>query len=392
MDEPSLSVEAVRAGLPDDGGTIHEYARSRSRYKPKKKGFKRRGGLLGRKGIKSHEKKNTHAPNKNKVVNSVTRIKDRKMEVVERVLGRVEVGRLSRPSSSGENWGLNRYGWWLLEKYVAGDLNGALSHHCVPLSMSAPQISAFPEIASRQAVSLGEGVQRAGAGPTGLSDLRIPGWGDSRIFSFVDTSCPPPRCLGLIPPSLPPPRPLALPRGLAVTVYSSRSVIVEPCTALFRERLVVAQRAVRSRIALLLSKSFCHDNEVRRLFSLREMGDGATALTVGGGNVANKRARLVELVQMGALGALKSLRMTQEELRLFGDKPTDLGGAGEDSIFTDDFKDDVELGEGGLLKSLGGGIKCLATYAVASPVIPDCTLLLPPYGTQKMTRNHSTNY
>ena len=140
--------------------------------------------------------------------------RDKKWEVVERVIGggteRSSVHGSPTPSPSaplpvgGENWGLDRYGWWLIEKYVGGELEGSVSRNSVPVSVPSSWVESHPEEASKLAVALGDGAAR---GPTGLADLCIPGWGDPRVLSFIDGANPPPRCLGLLPPAPPPPGP-----------------------------------------------------------------------------------------------------------------------------------------------------------------------------------------
>ena len=187
-----------------------------------------------------------------------------------------------------------------------------------------------------------------------------------------------------------------------MTVLSAPAVVLEPSTKLFGDRNTVALRGARARTSLLLSKNFAAENAVRGY--LREEGVVVGEVSGGGGpgyalNSVNKRTKLVELVRSGAVESLRPLEITPEEARALGvaegTSPYDIlhpstgipvGGvapspqekratAGAAGVL-EGVRDYVELGEGGVLRSSGSGVRFLATLRITAPVYPDATMLI----------------
>ena len=206
------------------------------------------------------------------------------------------------------NGGLSAFGWWLLERHA-----GALPQLRVPPAAALLAPAAAAASAQRAAAA----AARA-AGPTAL-----PGWGDA---AFPLHAPPPLRSLGLAPPAPPPPPP---PRAdvFAVCVRGAEEVVEERAATLGARG--VALRAARARTELLRSVDFLPEAAARALLAAAEGGgavsEGAQkrpfAATAGGGGGgcagksehAERRLRLVALAQAGALPALEPLRISDVE-------------------------------------------------------------------------------
>jgi hypothetical protein len=238
------------------------------------------------------------------------------------------------PPPDAPNWGLSAFGWWLL-----GGGGGAVAAAALPRVPVPPAAAALPPAAAAAAAQRAAGAALRAAGPTALPGGALPGWGDAAFFSFRGArALPPLRCLGLAPPPPQPPPPPP-PRALAVCVRGAGDVVEERAAVLGARG--VALRAARARTELLRSADFLSEAGARALLASaaaaecggggggEEGAEGEPAAAAAGVKrpfsaaaaaqpPAERRLRLVALAQAGALPQLQPLRITPAEAAALG--------------------------------------------------------------------------